>query len=55
LKFVFHGGCNARLTPQVYQLYEIKSADILSPGPAAITEGLAQLERIVVHCAQTAG
>lgn len=28
------------------QLYEIKSADILSPGPAAITEGLAQLERI---------
>jgi iron complex transport system substrate-binding protein len=37
------------------QLYEIKSADILSPGPAAITEGLAQLERIVVRCAQTAG
>lgn len=29
------------------ELYEIKSADILSPGPAAITEGLAQLERIV--------
>lgn len=29
------------------QLYEIKSADILSPGPAAITAGLAQLERIV--------
>jgi len=29
------------------RLYEIKSADILSPGPAAITEGLAQLERIV--------
>ena len=29
------------------QLYEIKSADILSPGPAAITEGLAHLRRIV--------
>lgn len=29
------------------QLHEIKSADILSPGPGAITEGLAQLERIV--------
>jgi iron complex transport system substrate-binding protein len=28
-------------------LYEIKSADILSPGPAAITAGLPQLERIV--------
>lgn len=28
-------------------LYEIKSADILSPGPAAITEGLAHLQRIV--------
>lgn len=31
------------------QLYEIKSADILSPGPSAITEGLAQLERIVAR------
>ena len=29
------------------QLYEIKSADILSPGPSAITEGLTQLDRIV--------
>ena len=29
------------------ELYEIKSADILSPGPAAITEGLKQLETIV--------
>jgi iron complex transport system substrate-binding protein len=33
------------------RLYEIKSADILSPGPSAITEGLAQLERIVAHWA----
>jgi iron complex transport system substrate-binding protein len=29
------------------ELHEIKSADILSPGPSAITEGLAQLEVIV--------
>lgn len=29
------------------ELHEIKSPDILSPGPAAITEGLARLERIV--------
>ena len=36
------------------QLHEIKSADILSPGPAAITEGLAQLERIVAQWAQHA-
>lgn len=34
------------------QLYEIKSADILGPGPAAITEGLAQIERIVERWAQ---
>lgn len=36
------------------QLYEIKSADILSPGPGAITEGLAQLERIVMRWVQAA-
>jgi iron complex transport system substrate-binding protein len=28
-------------------LHEIKSADILSPGPSAITEGLSQLSRII--------
>jgi len=33
------------------QLHEIKSADILSPGPGAITEGLAQIERIVANWA----
>lgn len=32
-------------------LHEIKSADILSPGPGAITEGLGQLERIVAQWA----
>jgi iron complex transport system substrate-binding protein len=30
-------------------LHEIKSADILSPGPCAITDGLAQMERIVAQ------
>lgn len=29
------------------ELYEIKSVDILQPGPAALTDGLAQLARIV--------
>lgn len=30
------------------QLFEIKSADILQPGPAALTDGVAQLHRIIV-------
>ena len=30
------------------QLFEIKSVDILQPGPAALTDGLAQLHRIVM-------
>ena len=29
------------------QLFEIKSADILQPGPAALTDGVTQLHRIV--------
>ena len=29
------------------QIFEIKSADILQPGPAALTDGVAQLHRIV--------
>lgn len=32
-------------------VYEIKSADILSPGPGAITHGLPQVERIVARWA----
>lgn len=40
-------GWNAVPAVRNDRLYEIKSADILAPGPAAITEGLAQLERIV--------
>ena len=30
------------------QIFEIKSADILQPGPAALTDGVAQLHRIVM-------
>lgn len=30
------------------ELHEIKSADILQPGPAALTDGVAQLHRIVM-------
>jgi iron complex transport system substrate-binding protein len=28
------------------QIFEIKSADILQPGPAALTDGVAQLHHI---------
>ena len=31
------------------QLFEIKSADILQPGPAALTDGVEQLHRIVTQ------
>jgi iron complex transport system substrate-binding protein len=34
------------------QLYEVKSAVILQPGPAALTDGVAQLSRIVAAVAQ---
>ncbi len=34
------------------QLFEIKSADILQPGPAALTDGAAQLHRIVTQWAE---
>jgi len=29
------------------QIFEIKSADILQPGPASLTDGVAQLHRIM--------
>ena len=32
------------------QLYEIKSEFILQPGPAAMTDGLAQLQKIIKDC-----
>ncbi|WP_395685995.1 cobalamin-binding protein [Caenimonas koreensis] len=34
------------------QLFEIKSADILQPGPAALTDGVEQLHRIVMAWSQ---
>jgi iron complex transport system substrate-binding protein len=36
------------------QLFEIKSADILQPGPAALTDGVEQLHRIVMQWGQRA-
>ena len=37
------------------QLFEIKSADILQPGPAALTDGVEQLHRIVVEWSKSHG
>jgi iron complex transport system substrate-binding protein len=37
------------------QLYEIKSADILQPGPAALTDGVEQLHRIMVEWSRAHG
>jgi iron complex transport system substrate-binding protein len=37
------------------QLFEIKSADILQPGPAALTDGVAQLHRIITQWSQAHG
>lgn len=36
-------------------LYEIKSVDILQPGPALFTEGLVQLQNIIQHWQQQTG
>jgi len=38
-----------------HQLFEIKSADILQPGPAALTDGVEQLHRIVLAWSRTHG
>ena len=37
------------------QLFEIKSADILLPGPTALSDGMAQLNRIVMNWSQQHG
>ncbi len=37
------------------QLFEIKSADILQPGPAALTDGVEQLHRIVLEWSRAHG
>jgi iron complex transport system substrate-binding protein len=37
------------------QLFEVKSADILQPGPAALTDGVEQLHRIVTDWSRVHG
>jgi iron complex transport system substrate-binding protein len=37
------------------QLFEIKSAEILQPGPAALTDGVEQLHRIILNWAEQYG
>lgn len=37
------------------QIFEIKSADILQPGPAALTDGVAQLHRIIMDWGRAHG
>jgi iron complex transport system substrate-binding protein len=37
------------------QLFEVKSADILQPGPAALTDGVEQLHRIVTQWSRAHG
>ena len=37
------------------QLFEIKSADILQPGPAALTDGVEQLHRIIIEWSKAHG
>lgn len=37
------------------QLFEIKSADILQPGPAALTDGVEQLHKIIVQWSRAHG
>ena len=37
------------------QLFEIKSADILQPGPAALTDGVAQLHRLIMDWSRQHG
>jgi iron complex transport system substrate-binding protein len=38
---------------QRQDMYEIKSSLILQPGPAALTDGLAELQRIIERWAKT--
>ena len=45
-------GWSAVAAVKTGQLFEIKSCDILQPGPAALTDGLAQLQRIITNWSQ---
>jgi iron complex transport system substrate-binding protein len=38
-----------------HQVFEIKSADILQPGPAALTDGVDQMHRIIQQWVQQHG
>jgi iron complex transport system substrate-binding protein len=40
---------------RTHRLFEIKSADILQPGPAALTDGVEQLHRIVMEWSDAMG
>jgi iron complex transport system substrate-binding protein len=44
-------GWDATFAVQRGHLYEIKSCDILQPGPAALTDGLQALQRRIADCA----
>ncbi len=46
-KIVARPGWSQLAAVKADQLYEVKSAFILQPGPAALTDGVAQLERII--------
>ena len=46
-RVVARPGFDRILAVQHQDVYEIKSSLILQPGPAALTDGLADLERIV--------
>ena len=48
-------GWQAVSAVQNQQLFEIKSADILQPGPAALTDGVLQMHRIVLQWAAQHG
>ena len=41
-------------TVRTSQLHEIKSPDILNPGPAVLTDGVRQLHALISACAQRA-
>ena len=54
-KVVARPGWQAVPAVRDQQLFEIKSADILQPGPAALTDGVAQLHQIVLGWAHRHG
>ena len=51
---IVHGWAEVNAVKE-QRLYEIKSADILQPGPAALTDGVEQLHRIVMDWAKDHG